>query len=106
MFSYSQGEVWVNGYTKSNGTYVEGHYRTAPNNKKNDNWTTVGNINPYTGKNGYLPREGNSSLLKNKSKQKASSYTNSQSSQNRVIHVGPRGGRYYINGNGNKTYIK
>ncbi len=24
----------------------------------------------------------------------------------RVIHTGPRGGRYYINSNGNKTYVK
>ncbi|GAB3822313.1 hypothetical protein GCM10028895_26460 [Pontibacter rugosus] len=24
----------------------------------------------------------------------------------RTIHTGPRGGKYYINKNGNKTYIK
>lgn len=28
------------------------------------------------------------------------------SSSSREIHIGPRGGRYYINSNGNKTYIK
>lgn len=28
------------------------------------------------------------------------------SSGGRVIHTGPRGGKYYINSNGNKTYIK
>lgn len=27
-------------------------------------------------------------------------------SGNRTIYTGPRGGKYYINGNGNKTYIK
>lgn len=26
--------------------------------------------------------------------------------QNRVIHTGPRGGKYYINSKGNKVYIK
>lgn len=26
--------------------------------------------------------------------------------ESRIIHTGPRGGRYYINSNGNKTYIK
>lgn len=31
-------------------------------------------------------------------------YTSSPGS--RTIHTGPRGGRYYINKNGNKTYIK
>lgn len=30
----------------------------------------------------------------------------SQKSNGRVIYTGPRGGRYYINSNGNKTYIK
>jgi len=28
------------------------------------------------------------------------------SSSNKVIHTGPRGGKYYINSNGNKTYVK
>lgn len=28
------------------------------------------------------------------------------SSPSRTIHTGPRGGRYYINSNGNKTYLK
>lgn len=55
-FSFSQS-VWVNGYTKSNGTYVQGHYRTAPNNTVNDNYSTKGNINPYTGKKGTKPRQ-------------------------------------------------
>lgn len=27
-------------------------------------------------------------------------------SDSRTIHTGPRGGRYYINSNGNKTYIR
>ena len=55
-----QNDVWVNGYYRSNGTYVEGHYRTAPNRTINDNYTTQGNVNPYTGKPGYIPREGSS----------------------------------------------
>lgn len=28
---------WVNGYTRSNGTYVNGHYRTPANNTPCDN---------------------------------------------------------------------
>jgi hypothetical protein len=42
-------QVYVGGYFKSNGTYVEGHWRTEPNSTRNDNWSTVGNTNPYTG---------------------------------------------------------
>lgn len=47
-------DVWVNGYTKSNGTYVQGHYRSSPNNSRFDNYSTKGNVNPYTGKKGYV----------------------------------------------------
>jgi hypothetical protein len=45
-------QVWVNGYTKSNGTYVAGHYRSSPNSTKADNWSTKGNTNPFTGQPG------------------------------------------------------
>lgn len=48
------GDVWVNGYTKSNGTIVEGHYRTSPNSTTSDNYSTYGNYNPYTGKTGTV----------------------------------------------------
>lgn len=51
-------DVYVKGYYRSNGTYVEGHYRTAPNQTINDNYSTQGNVNPYTGKEGTVPREG------------------------------------------------
>ena len=57
--SYGQGQTYVHGYTKSNGTYVEGHYRTLPNSTRNDNWSTIGNTNPYTGVEGTKPRDNN-----------------------------------------------
>lgn len=59
--SFAQGQVYVNGYYRSNGTYVEGYYRTAPNSTKNDNWSTVGNVNPYTGVEGTKPGDGGNS---------------------------------------------
>lgn len=31
------GDTWVNGYTRKDGTYVDGHYRSAPNAYKWDN---------------------------------------------------------------------
>jgi len=43
---------WVNGYTKSNGTYVSGYNRSSANYTKRDNYSTKGNVNPYTGKVG------------------------------------------------------
>lgn len=42
----------VGGYVRKNGTYVAPHFRTNPNYTRNDNWSTRGNINPYTGKRG------------------------------------------------------
>lgn len=54
LFSFSAlaKDTFVSGYTKKDGTYVMPHYRTAPNNTKSDNYSTYGNINPYTGKEG------------------------------------------------------
>jgi len=40
---------WVNGYYRSNGTYVTGHWRSSANDTPCDNWSTAGNQNPYTG---------------------------------------------------------
>ncbi len=50
------GDVYVNGYTRSDGTYVHGHHRTTPDNTVNNNYNTQGNINPYTGQSGTQPR--------------------------------------------------
>lgn len=46
------GDTWVNGYTKSDGTYVQGHYRSSPDGNSYNNWSTRGNVNPHTGKVG------------------------------------------------------
>ena len=55
LCSYAQSSTYVNGYTRSNGTYVQGYYRTTPNSTRNDNYSTIGNINPYTGVAGTKP---------------------------------------------------
>jgi hypothetical protein len=46
--------VSVRGYTTSRGTYVAPHYRTSPNSSRIDNWSTRGNVNPFTGKSGIM----------------------------------------------------
>ena len=38
-------------FTKT-GAYRPTHVRTSPNKTKADNWSTKGNFNPYTGKEG------------------------------------------------------
>jgi hypothetical protein len=37
------------GYTTSTGTYVQPHQQTNPNSTARDNYSTSGNVNPYTG---------------------------------------------------------
>lgn len=81
----------VSGYTKSNGTYVQSHVRTMPNNTNWDNYSTKGNVNPYTGTSGSRARDYSSG---------ANNY-----GIGHIIHTGPRGGQYYNNSNGNKTYV-
>ena len=45
--------VYVRGHFRSNGTYVQPHYRSSPDGIRFNNWSCCGNINPYTGKRGY-----------------------------------------------------
>ena len=125
--SFAQSSVYVQGYTKSNGTYVASHYRTAPNNSLLDNYSTRGNYNPYTGNYGtrdvyssssnvLLSGSNLSSLLDSPSSRSTDFYNttystpsynyNNYATEYKPVYVGPRGGTYYINSNGNKTYFK
>lgn len=45
-------DAHVNGYTKSNGVYVQPYQRTAPDNNFQNNYSTKPNTNPYTGREG------------------------------------------------------
>lgn len=55
----AQSRVNVKGYVKKDGTYVAPHQRTTPNTTRNDNWSTIGNVNPNTGKAGTKPQGPN-----------------------------------------------
>ena len=50
--SVATADTYVSGYTKKDGTVVQGYYKTDPNNTKTDNYSSKGNVNPYTGKEG------------------------------------------------------
>ena len=106
--SFAQTSTYVSGYTSSNGTNVQGYYRTTPNTTRNDNYSTVGNVNPYTGTSGTKPAD---SYYVAPSTYSASSYGTSTYystptySNSTPVYTGSRGGQYYINSNGNKTYI-
>lgn len=53
----AQSTHTVRGYTRSDGTYVAPHRATNPNSTRNDNWSTIGNVNPDTGEAGTKPRD-------------------------------------------------
>jgi peptidoglycan hydrolase-like protein with peptidoglycan-binding domain len=69
----SSSDVHVMGYTRSNGTYVQPHYRTAPNSTNRDNFSTSGNTNPYTGKAGWIAPDNKSLTLPESSSTPSSS---------------------------------
>lgn len=79
------------GYIRDNGTYVQPHMKTQSNNTNLDNYSTYGNTNPYTQQQGTRARDYSTE-----------SYNYGQGQQ---IQTGSRGGQYYINSNGNKTYV-
>ncbi|MDE1150481.1 MAG: hypothetical protein PW843_28365 [Azospirillaceae bacterium] len=55
--SYSH-DHYVRPHVTKRGTYVHGHMQTNPNKTRNDNYSTKGNTNPYTGQSGTKPRDG------------------------------------------------
>ena len=50
--SSSNATVNVRGYFRKDGTYVAAHKRTSADNRFSNNWSTEGNVNPYTGEAG------------------------------------------------------
>ncbi|GAA4372858.1 hypothetical protein GCM10023186_02780 [Hymenobacter koreensis] len=82
---------YQNGYTKADGTYVSPHMKTESNSTNHDNFSTKGNSNYYTGETGTKARDYSPA---------AENYGSGN-----TIQTGSRGGQYYINSNGNKTYV-
>lgn len=82
---------YQSGYVRSNGTYVSGHMKTVSNNTNWDNFSTRSNTNPFTGTVGTRARDYSADAFNYGS--------------GRTIYTGSRGGQYYINSNGNKTYV-
>lgn len=54
MSQVNNSHVKVSGYTRSDGTYVQPYFRTAPNSTNRDNFSTEGNTNPYTSQPGWV----------------------------------------------------
>jgi hypothetical protein len=74
------GAVQVSGYSRGNGTHVAPHVRSSPDSTPFNNWSTKGNVNPYTGKLGshspYPTKPGNSPARFKQGSEKPSSGSN------------------------------
>ena len=87
----AKGQQYIQGYCKRDGTCVEGHFRTRPNSSALDNYASRGNLNPNTGQI---------------SSRDIAVPATSGVGADRQIHIGPRGGQYYIDENGSRVYVK
>lgn len=47
-------QTYVRPHVRQDGTYVEGHYRSRPDNSSLNNYSTQGNSNPFTGQQGTV----------------------------------------------------
>lgn len=88
---FAQSYRYQRGYFRKNGIYVTGHYKTCSDRTNHNNFSTRGNRNSFTSSRGSRARDYSS---------RAYNY-----GRGRMIMTGPRGGQYYINRNGNRTYI-
>lgn len=86
-----KAQTYVGGYYKSNGTYVNPYVKSNIDRTNHNNYSTRGNYNPYTGSWGTRARDYSSG---------AYNYGSGNS-----IYTGPRGGQYYYNSSGRKTYV-
>jgi len=50
----ASAQTYVAPHVRSDGTFVQGHVRSAPNSTTSDNYGTRGNVNPYTGQAGTI----------------------------------------------------
>ena len=57
LASVAEGAAKTRGYMKKNGTYVMPHYKSKRDGTRLNNYSTKGNVNPYTGKKGYKKAE-------------------------------------------------
>lgn len=80
------------GYVKkSTGTYVQPHFKTKTNKTNHDNYSTTSNVNSYTGKKGTRAKDYSPGAYNYGS--------------GKAIQTGSKGGQYYNNSKGNKTYV-
>ena len=83
--------IYVPAYTRSNGTYVSGHTRSATN----QTYSTPTYLKPIYSPPAYSQTTGITPI-----------YRQPVYRTNVPVYSGSRGGQYYGNSNGKKTYVR
>ncbi|MED4285493.1 hypothetical protein P4679_26560 [Priestia megaterium] len=78
--SQAEADVSVKGYYRKDGTYVRPHMRSDPDGNFENNWSTKGNINPYTGEEGTRTSPSDSGSYDSYYDSSDESYYNSEDS--------------------------
>jgi hypothetical protein len=83
---------------------IEQHKRKTANERAKNSFSSTYRPSDYKSNSTYKnPSYKSKSTFKNSNYYSKPSYSNSSS---KTIQTGPKGGQYYINSNGNKSYIK
>jgi len=82
---------YQNGYIKTDDTNVKPHYKTDSNNTNLDNFSTKDNYNYTNGTTGTKAKDYSKDAL--------------NYGRGKTIQTGTKGGQYYKNSKGNKTYV-
>ena len=67
--AFAQGYHYVQPHVRSNGSFVQPHYQTNPDRSFGNNWSTMGNVNPFTGQQGYRTQPSSRSIYNSGSSQ-------------------------------------
>lgn len=81
----THGPVYVKGYYRRDGTYVAPHMRSSPDGNSFNNWSTRGNVNPFTGEPGT--KSPYQSLPHTYTYARGSSYSSSSGYSPSTLHV-------------------
>ena len=110
LFGFAFGQtnpnhVRVSGYTRKDGTYVQPYFRTAPNYTNRDNFSTQGNVNPYTGEAGWIkPYSKYNTFYHNTYSYSSSTTTRSEYSTNSTLPIKYKNRTYIEDEYGKYTY--
>lgn len=87
----NSGVKYQRGYVKTDGTYVDPHYKTDNNKTNIDNFSTKDNYNYTNGKTGT----------------RAKDYSNEAQKygKGKTIYTGNKGGQYYNNEKSKRVYV-